>query len=118
MTSRVRRLWSIAATLTGISVLAAVPAQAVSILYSYSGSDYSVNSAAGTLVSACDREADNHGVRAEWTRTGVTSVNSVTNNGGNNTCQGASLATVVYKHRIVEVIPGSRDDYGAWVYPS
>lgn len=101
-----------------VSTGAPLGAQAVSVKYSYSGSDYSYNSTNGKTVAACDRETDGNPVRADWTPIGSSSVSSVTNTNGNGTCNNGTSGAVIYKHRIVEVINNSNDDEGPWVYPS
>lgn len=93
-------------------------ANAVSVLYSWSGSDYSYNSSTGRTIYACDNEADGHVVRADYVRNGSTTVVSVTATGGSGTCEEAYGSATLYRHRVVEVIPAQVDDYGAWKYPS
>lgn len=115
---KIKRLAVVAATVAVLGSSLVGPASAVSIKYSYSGSDYSVNSAGGTLVSACDREQDGRAVRAEYTATGSSTNNSVTNNGDEADCAGGTLSAVVYRHRIIELNPFGASDYGSWVYPS
>lgn len=97
--------------------LAASPAFGVSRLYSYSGSDFSVNDSTGRYIDACDRENDGHNVRGDWVRTGGVS-GSITENGGSGECARAALSTVVYRHRIVEIVPVTSDEEGPWKYPT
>ena len=111
-----RRLVGIAAVTCALALPTA--ASAVSVLYSWSGSDYSYNSSSGKTIYACDREADGHTVRAEYVRNGSTTVVSVTATGGSGTCESATGSATLYRHRVVEVIPYDFDDYGAWKYPS
>lgn len=43
---------------------------------------------------------------------------SFTNSSGPNTTTIQDIPTIVNRHRIVEIVPYSNDDYGQWVYPS
>jgi hypothetical protein len=86
-------------------------------LYSYSGADYSTNISSYS-VRARDRESDGHPVRADYTISGSSVVDKVTEARGNGNCTGVSFARTLYKHRVVEIIPASRDDYGDWRYPN
>lgn len=102
----------------GLSLAAPSAATAVTKLYSYNGSDFSVNSTSGKAIDACDRESDFHQVRADWQRTGSGTLQSTINDRGDGTCQRGYPTTVVYKHRIVENKPAVPDEYGPWVYPT
>lgn len=113
-----RKIVAITASTLALGFLTTTPAAAMAVKYSYSGADYSRNSTNGLKIFAHDGENDSHAVRADWVRTGTTSVSSVTNGGGPGTDVSANLATVVYRHRIVEVVPFANDDEGPWVYPS
>lgn len=93
-------------------------ASAVSILYSYSGSDYSRNTSSGLYIYACDREDDSRAVKAEYVRTGTSQSQYVLNEGDQSDCENGVLPTVVYKHRIIEINPWGASDYGPWRYPS
>lgn len=107
-----------AAVAAGVVTLVMAPgsASAVSILRSYQGSDFSENSSAGTTMYACDQENDGHDVSADFVRTGTTSESHVVDAYGNG-CSSTGLASVVYKHRSVELLPLT-DAYGPWKYPS
>ena len=102
----------------GVLALATAPgtASAVSVLYSYQGSDFSMNSSDGKTMYACDKESDGHDVSADFVRTGSTKEEHVIDGDGGS-CASTSLATVVYKHRSVELLPLT-DAYGPWKYPS
>jgi hypothetical protein len=103
---------SVAATLFAPST-----AQAVQQLTSYQGSDYSKNSSSGLTVSACDGENDGNDVSADYQRAGSSSEYHVVNGGGSGTCVYAGLSSIVYRHRAVELVPFTPDNYGPWVYP-
>jgi hypothetical protein len=99
-------------------LMAPAAAQGVTKLYSYSGSDFSVNSTGALAIDACDREYDGNMVKAQWEEIYKYLQQETLNEGGSGTCERGLLEYVVYRHRIVEVIAFSRDDYGSWKYPT
>jgi len=105
--------------LGGILLAAPGVASAASVEYSYSGADYTYNGSNGYAIWACDNENDGHAVRGDYYKTSNTSRReSFTNKKGNGTCYYANSSSApIYRHRVVEVIPVSADDYGSWVYP-
>jgi hypothetical protein len=106
--------------LAGGVLASASPAVAnVSMLYSYSGADYTVNGANGYAIWACDREDDGHAVKGQYyKRSNTSELVEFTNAKGSPTCYLANSTTSpIYRHRAVEVVPWSADDYGSWVYP-
>ncbi|WP_235504423.1 hypothetical protein [Nostocoides sp. Soil756] len=101
----------------GLMAMAVPSAMAVSVETSRSGSDYSQNDSTGKKITLRDGECDGHGVRSDYVLTGSSTTNSFDNYIGCNNSNSVSTSRLVYKHRVVEVIPVSADDYGAWVYP-
>lgn len=94
-----------------------LPASAVSIETSWSGNDYTRNSSSGKTLYVRDGEDDGNSVRGEYVLTGGTTQYSLTNSGGPFTTISTTRASNIYRHRVVEVIAWSVDDYGPWVYP-
>lgn len=101
-----------------VGLMAPGAAEGVSKLYSYSGSDFSVNSTDGKAVDACDREFDGNMVKAQWRDSFNYTQQETLNDGGSGTCERGNLGYVINRHRIVEVIAVARDDYGQWKYPT
>ena len=112
------RLPRILLAAVGLSLAVPGTAYAVSVEYSKSGADYSKNTSSGYGLYACDEESDGHPVRVDWQEMGSSYINDYLQTSGSGTCGYVGLANLVYKHRIVEVIPYSTDDYGNWAYPN
>lgn len=115
----IRKRFGAAALVAGGVLAAPGVANAVSVEYSYSGADYTYNSSNGYAIWACDGENDSHQVKGQYYKTSNTSqLVEFTNTKGYGTCYYANSTTApIYRHRVVEVVPLSVDDYGAWVYP-
>jgi hypothetical protein len=113
------RLGAVSLVIGGVLASASPALADVSIEYSYSGADYTVNGANGYAIWACDREDDGHAVKGQYYKRSNTSVLvAFTNTKGSPTCYAANSKTSpIYRHRAVEVVPWSADDYGAWKYP-
>ncbi len=67
---RSRRLFTVVAVTALALVLTAAPAYALHTVYQ--GSDYAETTGDHTGIWACDREADGHGVWADWYDYGLT----------------------------------------------
>jgi hypothetical protein len=115
----VRRAGTVALVAAGLLASPDVASATVSVLYSYSGSDYTVNGDNGYAIWACDREDDGHDVKGQYYKNANKSQLVVfTNHKGAGTCYYAnSTSSPIYRHRVVEVVPLSADDNGSWVYP-
>lgn len=109
--------WVVAGLMAGVAVAVPASAQAVSVLFSYEGSDYSWNSSTGKAVYAVDREADNHDVAVDYYKQGSSVEYSAQTQGGSGATTSRALDTLVNRHRSVELIPYVTDDYGPWKYP-
>lgn len=97
---------------------AGVPsAMAVSVETSKSGADYSQNDSTGKKIWLRDGECDDHGVRTDYVVSGGSTTNVFNNYIGCYSSNAVITSRLVYKHRVVEVIPLSADDYGAYVFP-
>ena len=113
------RLGQVALLAGGLLAAPGVASADVSVLYSYSGADYTVNGSNGYAIWACDREEDGHDVKGQYYKTSNKSqLVEFTNHKGAGTCYLANSSSApIYRHRVVEVVPFSADDYGSWVYP-
>jgi hypothetical protein len=103
-----------------MTVIGTTPAMAASGLKSTAGQDYSQDHNAIQQVRACDEESDSHGVHADYTTIG-SSINQQVRDGGgaNNGCASTGVySQKIYKHRIVEEVNASPDEFGVWKYPS
>lgn len=97
---------------------AGVPsAMAISVETSWSGADYSQNDATGKKIWLRDGECDGNGVRSDYVVVGGSTTNTFNNYIGCYNSNAVTTSSLVYKHRVVEVIPLDTDDYGAYVYP-
>jgi hypothetical protein len=105
------------ATTLGMTLALGAPTSAMGVasLYSYQGSDYSVNASSGYGIYACDQENDGSDVSADWVQSGSSSEYHVVDSYGNGCSYSGS--GYMYRHRAVELLPGT-DAYGPWVYPS
>lgn len=107
------------AVVVGVIAMTSAPtaASGVSVLKGWQGADYSINSSNGLAISACDMENDSHDVSADYVRSGSATEWHVIDGTYGGSCANTNLATVIYKHRAVELIPIGTDAYGSWVYP-
>jgi hypothetical protein len=110
------RKTKVVATL-GMTLALGAPTSAMGMasLYSWQGSDYSLNASSGYGIYACDQENDGNDVSADWVQSGGTTEYHLVDNYGNG-CSYSGTG-YMYRHRAVELLPGT-DAYGPWVYPS
>ena len=102
-----RQVGAVALAAGGLLATPGLANAAVSVVYSYSGSDYTVNGDNGYAIWACDRENDGHAVKGQYyKRSNTSELVQFTNTKGSPTCYYAnSTSSPIYRHRVVEVVP-------------
>lgn len=100
------------AAATALLILAPGGASAYEAKVSASGADYTMNTTAGTSLKICDGEKDGHDVAGEYVLNNQSNV-SVQFVETDNTCR-TPYTGLMYRHRVVELVPGALDDYGPW----
>ena len=108
------------AIVTALAGAVAIPtsAQAYSVLYSYSGADYTRNNSLATSLATHDGECDGRQVSANWIPWGQTDWVGKVNGSGCNTTVTIPTNGRHYGHRVVELNPLGANDYGPWKYPA
>ncbi|WP_454044661.1 hypothetical protein [Cellulosimicrobium sp. Marseille-Q8652] len=114
--SRLKKV-AIATALVG-AVTIPTSAQAYSVLYSYSGLDYTRNNTSANSLATHDGECDDRQVSANWYPWGSTNWVGKVNGSGCGTTVNIGTNGRHYGHRVVELNPGGANDYGPWKYPA